>query len=169
MAAIRKRKMTDEELKIWFYSNITITNFGCWEWNKCRGIQGYGVIRLNGKNIRANRLSLEFKLGRKINAGLLACHSCNNPPCCNPEHLMEWTLQDNMNDKVKSSRQSKGENNGNSKLIEEQVIKIKLLNGIKSSVKIAEQFGVKRACIQKIWRGEKWRHVKIPTLTNGAI
>jgi hypothetical protein len=156
----RKRNMTHEEFKKWFYSNVTITDSGCWEWNGCRGIQGYGVVRRGGKNIRANRLSLEFKLQRKIEDGLLACHLCNNPPCCNPDHLKEGTLQDNMDDKVRADRQPKGEINGNSKLTELQVIEIKSLKCIESSSKVADRVGVKKACILKIWRNEKWAHVK---------
>lgn len=156
MSLLRKRKMTPEEFKEWFYSNVSIKDTGCWEWNKCRGVQGYGVVRMNGKNIRANRISLEFKLGRKILSGMLACHKCNNPPCCNPDHLVEGTLQDNMDDKVRSNRQTKGETNGNSKLTEEQVIKIKELKGVKSGRDVANEFNVKPPCIYKIWRGVNW-------------
>lgn len=166
MASVRQRKMTDDEFKSWFYSNIIITDSGCWEWNKCRGVQGYGVVRKNGKNLRANRVSLELKLGRKILPGLLARHLCNNPPCCNPDHLVEGTLQDNMDDKVRANRQSKGEANGNSKLTEQQVIEIKQLNGKCSGVAVANKFGVKKACIYKIWKGQKWAHVKLPTFTD---
>lgn len=160
MTSIRKRNMPYDELKIWFYSNVTKLENGCWEWNKCKLYQGYGIVRMDGKNIRANRLSLEFKLGRKIKTGLLSCHSCNNPPCCNPAHLSEGTLQDNMDDKVLANRQTKGETNGNSKLKEQDVIQIKQLKGIRSGSSVAKEFGVKKACIHKIWRGEKWVHVK---------
>lgn len=164
--SLRKRNMTPAEFKEWFYSNTTVIDSGCWEWNKCRFGQGYGVVRISGKNKRANRISLEFKLGREIQPGFLSCHTCNNPPCCNPEHLFEGTLQENMDDKVRCNRQPKGATNGNSKLTEPQVITIKSLKGVRPGPDVAKEFGVKPPCIYKIWKGQKWKHVKNPVFTD---
>ena len=157
----RKRNMTVEEFNIWFDSNLVRTDSGCLEWTGCKLSSGYGIVRILGKNIRVHRIALERKLDRKIVSGMLACHSCNNPACCNSNHLSEGTLQDNMDDKVRAGRQSRGETNGNSKLTVEQVIEIR--NRKKSETisnqQLADTYGVKKPCIAKILRKEKWVHV----------
>ena len=64
--APRKRNMTNDEFREWFESRLTTTETGCKEWNGCRFLQGYGVVRMNGKNNKAHRVSLEIYLGRPI-------------------------------------------------------------------------------------------------------
>lgn len=157
----RKRNMTAEEFNVWFDSNLINSLSGCLEWNGCKLSSGYGIIRVSGKNVRAHRIALERKLGRQITPGMLACHSCNNPSCCSPAHLREGTTQDNMNDKVNSDRQLKGEENGNSKLTQNQVIEIRIRKQNESitNQKLGDFYGVKKACIAKILRKEKWVHV----------
>jgi hypothetical protein len=67
----------------------------CWPWTGNPTSGGYGqfTVKINGtfKMVAAHRWVLEKLLGRKlilIPRGVEdACHSCNNPICCNPLHL----------------------------------------------------------------------------------
>ena len=152
----RKRNMSDNEFWTWFESKLTTTESGCREWSACRFAQGYGVVRMYGKNLKAHRISLEHSLGRPIRDGMLALHSCNNPPCCNPDHLREGTLQDNMDDKVHANRQSRGETNGKAKLTLDQVNEIRRNPNGLSQTELANAYGVQRPCIAKIQRGKTW-------------
>lgn len=152
----RKRNMTDQEFWVWFESKLMTTNTGCKEWSACRFAQGYGVVRVAGKNLKAHRLSLEHALGRPLQEGLCALHSCNNPPCCNPDHLREGTNQDNVDDKLRADRQPRGETNGKAKLTLEQVNMIRDNVDKLSQRRLADRYGVEKACIAKIQRGRTW-------------
>lgn len=158
----RRRNLSEGEFWNWFESKLTTTANGCKEWNGCRFSQGYGVVRMHGKNIKAHRLSLEHKLGRSLHEGMFALHSCNNPPCCNPDHLREGTHQENMDDKIRSNRQPRGELNGKSKLTEQQVSEIRENTQKLTQYQLADLYGVKRPCIAKIQRGKIWRLEKTP-------
>jgi hypothetical protein len=89
-------------------------------------------------------------------------HHCDNPPCCNPDHLFLGTQLDNLKDMINKGRDTKarGSKIGLSKLKEMDVVEIKTL--IKSGVKcreIAIKFGVSKRTINYISQGKSWRHV----------
>ncbi|MEU9067340.1 HNH endonuclease [Streptomyces sp. NPDC048306] len=52
----------------------------------------------------AHRWSLERKLGRKLSADEMARHTCDNPPCVNPDHLIPGSRSDNMMDMLQRNR-----------------------------------------------------------------
>ena len=62
---------------------------GCWPWTALRDHDGYGRLSIGGTTVVASRAALELKLRRKIGAGIKACHTCDWPPCVNPDHLFE--------------------------------------------------------------------------------
>ncbi len=75
---------------------------GCWEWQRSRNVAGYGVTMYNGKKWMAHRLSahLLMDVNKKTHFmdGDICCHKCDNPGCCNPEHLFIGSHSDNMRD-----------------------------------------------------------------------
>lgn len=74
---------------------------GCWRWSGTR-VLGYGILRIDNKNIRVHRLSANIYLGLNLNSDLYACHKviCLNKDCWNYDHLYIGTHQDNSNDEV---------------------------------------------------------------------
>lgn len=75
----------------------------CWEWQGRRSAKGYGR---GPHNEPAHRFAYRMLVGRIPN-GMLVCHHCDNPPCCNPAHLFVGTHADNMDDMVAKGRQAK--------------------------------------------------------------
>jgi hypothetical protein len=132
---------------------------GCIEWTAYRNEDGYGQFRLGGKMVRAHRLSLVIHQGIEIPPPEIeALHSCDNPPCVNPDHLRWGTPKDNGGDKKKRGRSPRGEKNGKHKLTSRQVMEIHQLysSGGYSQTELGRRFGVHQTQIGFIVRGEQW-------------
>lgn len=97
--------LRDFEAKI--RKRCVISDSGCLEWQGAKTQSGYGVMRYNGVPRGVHRIMLAAKLN---DASLLercstigvhnqyALHSCDNPACCNPEHLRLGSAIDNGED-----------------------------------------------------------------------
>jgi len=83
--------------RFWSYVDITDT---CWNWTGYKK-RGYGSIRVNGKFIGAHRLSFYIHNGVFPN---VCRHTCDNPKCVNPAHLLDGTHKDNHQDCVLRGR-----------------------------------------------------------------
>ena len=75
----------------------------CWEWTGSRNEQRYGQFWDGVRCIRAHRFIWELFIG-SIPDGMYICHKCDNPSCCNPEHLFCGTQQDNIDDMYSKGR-----------------------------------------------------------------
>ena len=107
--AKRQRKTTpiDERL---YRSCKYIEETECWEWQLATNNIGYGMIRdpdygphEKGGMRTTHRVSYEIHKGRIPN-NKIVMHSCDNPKCCNPEHLFLGTHQDNSQDMISKDR-----------------------------------------------------------------
>ena len=78
----------------------------CWPWTGSRLSTGYGQISVAGKTTTAHRVAWEQANG-PIPKGLVVCHRCDNPPCCNPAHLFIGTPKDNTQDMIQKGRKAK--------------------------------------------------------------
>lgn len=134
---------------------------GCWEWQKITTHNGYGEIWVDGKMLRAHRVSWEMVNG-KIPDGIFVLHKCDNPSCVNPSHLFLGTHQDNMDDCARKGRVSilRGENSPASILKKDQVLEIAKLTrrGIGCRI-VAMAYGVSRQTVSDIRSGRNWGHL----------
>ena len=134
---------------------------GCWEWTASCAGKGYGQMKLprQRKQEYSHRLAYMIYKG-EIPQGIQICHTCDNPKCCNPDHLFLGTSQDNHDDMAKKNRSTHGEKNPAAKLTENDVREISacLAAGMSQS-KIARAFGVHQVTISKINRGLRWSRV----------
>lgn len=89
-----------------FWSRVDKRGEGeCWLWRGSLSRKGgYGALCHGGKTLRATRVAWSLAHGRPFPDGLLACHSCDNPPCVNPAHIWAGTAADNMRDALAKGR-----------------------------------------------------------------
>lgn len=75
----------------------------CRVWNGAKDSEGYGIVKVDGKARRLTRVVWEETYG-PIPAGLLICHSCDNPPCARVDHLLLGTQRANIRDMLAKGR-----------------------------------------------------------------
>lgn len=94
-----------------FNSRLFHAPTGCIEWLGSLSPTGYGTIWVDGKHTRVHRLAWTISNG-EIPDGMVVCHTCDNPKCCNIDHLFIGTHQENMDDMTAKGRGRNGNVNG---------------------------------------------------------
>lgn len=140
-----------------FLAKVLETDTGCWEWQGAKTKEGYGKVRIYGKDRRAHRVIWQWYHG-DIPPELQINHLCNNRACVNPAHLELVTHAGNQAYKIAQNRQPKGEANGQAKLTAAQVseIRAKYAEGNTTHRKLAQEYGVDHATIGRVVRKEHW-------------
>lgn len=140
-----------------FLNRLVVVENDCWVYTGARNSKGYGEFMIKCKLWKTHRLSYEYHC-EPIPEGMLVLHTCDNPPCCNPDHLFIGTNQDNMDDKVNKNRQARnyGITNSFAVLSEDQVNDIR--NSSESSIDLAHKYKVSRWTITRA-RGRRTYNV----------
>ena len=85
-------------------SQLVTVPSGCREYGGNRNKAGYGRISIGHKTYQVHRLAWELANGEEIPDGMLVRHTCDNPPCSEPTHLLLGTDADNVADKMARGR-----------------------------------------------------------------
>lgn len=140
---------------------------GCLEWQRYRHpTSGYGQIGRGRREegiVGTHRAAWEVTHG-PIPDGLDVLHRCDNPPCCDPDHLFLGTDADNSADKVAKGRQARGAALPQTKLSDAQVTEIRRRydrrfgppkrGGRRSNAReLAAEFGVTEAYVMQLVHG----------------
>jgi hypothetical protein len=76
----------------------------CWRWTASVNGKGYGRFRVGGRWVTASRISWALAHDVDFPADKIACHTCDNPPCCNPDHIWPGTTSENAQDAINKGR-----------------------------------------------------------------
>lgn len=148
----------EELIKDKISKNVYIDSNDCWLWTASKHKQGYGNLNFRKIPSLAHRVSWTVYKG-EIPCGMNVCHKCDNPSCCNPEHLFLGTQLDNVVDCKNKNRFTRNiPKTRRTKLNYDQVKEIKKMfsEGI-SRKKIQEKFDVGQTCVAKILTGKSWQ------------
>lgn len=154
----------------------------CWEWLGSTTGSGYGHFWFKGKMIPAHWVLLDSP----PQAGMEACHKCDNRLCVRPSHIFIGTHSSNMRDMVNKGRHNpaakaygcrkmlairnmKGIRNHQATLSEEQAMLAKACPSIRgAAVTMAKAFGVIRDTIYLVRNGKNWKHLPAPSEADKA-
>lgn len=134
---------------------------GCLEWQGYLNVWGYAKIKHENTMKLSHRLVWELRHG-DIPKDLCILHKCDNPKCCNIDHLFLGTHADNNIDMQTKGRgrYPKGNQCVFSKLTEEDVVEIRnLLSKGVTHRTIAIKFNVGKSAITDINTGLTWKHI----------
>ena len=131
-----------------FYNRLKPNANGCLEYIG-RTTRGYGRINWKNKAVYTHRLAYELKHGF-IPQGMHVCHTCDNPLCCNTNHLFLGTHADNMKDMCLKNRQS-------SRLTEKDVLAIR--SSILPIKELSKQYNISIQHTYDIISKRKWKHI----------
>jgi len=157
------KQMTPWQVRLW--KRVAVGWEGeCWPFEGyCHPTRGYGQMGLGSRDQglgETHRLAYEFFFGQ-IPQGMCVCHQCDNPSCCNPNHLFLGSHADNMADMKRKGRGSGaiGSANRNFRISHTEVEEMKeLVSAGMTKVAVADRYGVTPQYVGQLVNGRWRRH-----------
>ena len=126
----------------------------CWLWKGPLTDRRYGKTHFQGKERRAHQVSFFLKNGFWPPATL---HSCDNPPCCNANHLFAGTNGDNNKDRARKGRSARLFNvaHPQCRVSVEDVAELRRMAPFTTKEILAGRFGLSVRYVEQIVQGER--------------
>jgi hypothetical protein len=134
---------------------------GCREWTGWCDGGGYGRVSV-GRTMRpAHVIAWEQSNGRQVPDGLVVRHTCDNPPCIEPTHLILGSQSQNVADMFQRGRCDRsGERNNSAKLTADAVQAIRAKHAVGQSVSsLSRDYGVSESQVKNVVTKKQWKEV----------
>lgn len=143
-----------------FWSKTEKTLLGCIEWQGWKNEKGYGRMKIGNCVWFTHRIAWILANLKMLEPTDIIMHWCDNPRCCNPDHLIVGTIKQNNADRDIKGRRGKAKR---IQLTTDNVSEIKLrLKYGHSIYSIASDFKCGQTTVRHIRDGLTWKNVKLP-------
>lgn len=148
------------ENRFWDKVDIKGTN-DCWEWQASFNENGYGRFSYMSRAERAHRIAFIISGGILTKEKPCVLHTCDNPACVNPAHLIAGSKKDNTQDMMRKHRQNNvyGENHPRAKITDSIVKEIRSLCQYLPVRVVARKLDLPYMTVSYANRGITWKHV----------
>jgi len=138
--------LTAQQVRYFWGRVNALKKNGCWEWMAGKSDAGYGVLTVSKREYLAHRVAYFLAFGEYV-PSLCVLHRCDNPPCCNPQHLFLGTFKDNTRDML-----AKGRHNRHSRFTIEFKTEIQRRYAIGGAThkQLAREFGLSTTSVHRI-------------------
>jgi HNH endonuclease len=155
--------------RFWRKIHIVDDPDSCWPFigsNRNKPNENYGNFGIGGKTYLAHRVAFALASGISLDELPEAVrHTCDNPPCCRPAHLIAGTQLDNIEDRVRRNRSGtkgdqRGEANDSAVLTDAIVIaaRRRYREGA-SCPALAREWGLAEGTLRGAIMGYTWQHL----------
>lgn len=171
ISKVRQGNLTTLEERLWKKVAIVEDERSCWEWLGFRhkGVgNSHGMIRFTHPVTEKSGPTSVHRVVYYLTYGVMpnvARHTCDNPPCARPSHVLDGTQADNIADMDARGRrvihEQYGEVNPNAVLTEELVrVARRLYRQGMPAGKVAETLGFDNdSAVRAAINGTSWGHV----------
>lgn len=144
------------QLPSWL-TTLIISGETCWGWKGSISKEGYPRItrkyETKGVTLKVSRIIYSILYG-DIPPGHVIRHSCDNPGCVNPDHLLLGTPKQNSQDAVNRLRHAWGVRNSKAKLSPTQILEIR--DSRLSVGELSKKYSISKSQIGRIKAHESW-------------
>lgn len=150
------KSMSDaEKLEVLLFKTQLVGE--CYEWTGCLNSDGYPKIFWQGNaNGKGHRIVFKLSHPEDNMDGIVIRHTCDNPKCINPDHLVPGSPKDNMADRDARER------HGAAKLSHAEVLEIDALLRNQTNCTVTEvvkMYGVDPRTISSIKHRKHWKQL----------
>lgn len=134
--------------RFWSLVDRRLNPAACWPWKAAKAVKGYGRFKVDGRLESSHRYAYAIANDGIPDGpghhGFVVRHTCDNPACCNPAHLVLGEQRDNVLDMHERGRAPEAVN--------------KLPADVRDDIKrsglsvrqASRHFGVSRSTVQRI-------------------